>query len=38
MTFISAIYFPTTTVFIDDEKSFLDQLTATIDGDYNLVT
>jgi CheY-like chemotaxis protein len=37
MTSFSAMYFPTTTIFIDDEISFLNQLTAAIDGDHHKI-
>ncbi len=37
MSLFSAIYFPTTTIFIDDEISFLDRLTAAIDDDHHRI-
>lgn len=35
MTLFSAMYFPTTTLFIDDDISFLNRLTAAVDGDHH---
>jgi DNA-binding NarL/FixJ family response regulator len=37
MTLLSAFYFPTTTVFIDDDLLFLEQLTATMDGAHQRI-